>query len=132
MADPTPDLYMQHEVQRTADDLVQTLSAASGTDLTPHVGLVASRPLATVGWWENAAYYWKKEGKAQFERRHEVEKNAFVRLTALRLALRDLLDVQDEPCRLDHNGACQAHYVSRPCIVAAARDVLEMDGGSLL
>lgn len=49
----------------------------------------------------------------------------FNEVTALRLALRDLLDVNGEPCRLDHEGYCQAHYLSKPCIVAAAKALLE-------
>lgn len=55
------------------------------------------------------------------------EKRAFERVTALRLALRDLLDaIGDEPCRLDHHGNCQAHFLGNPCEVAAARTALEV------
>lgn len=55
------------------------------------------------------------------------EKDMFERVTALRLALRDLLDaIGDGPCRYDHHGNCQAHFLGNPCEVAAARHVLEV------
>lgn len=55
-----------------------------------------------------------------------MEKQAFERVTALRLALRDLLDaIGDEPCRFDHHGYCQEHFISSPCEVATARHILE-------
>lgn len=41
---------------------------------------------------------------------------------ALRAALTGLVD--DEPCRLDHHGACQTHGASNPCAMAAARAAL--------
>ena len=53
------------------------------------------------------------------------QRRTFEEITALRLALGDMLDVEDEPCRFDHEGYCQAHRVSKPCVVAAAREVLE-------
>lgn len=60
------------------------------------------------------------------ERRDQERRESFERVTALRLALRDLLDAYgDDPCRLDHHGFCQAHFVERGCSVAAARKVLE-------
>ena len=40
----------------------------------------------------------------------------------LRAALEEFID--DEPCLLDHEGYCQAHYVTTPCIVANARAAL--------
>jgi hypothetical protein len=42
----------------------------------------------------------------------------------LREALAALLEVQDEECRFDHDGNCQAHYVEKPCRVAMARAAL--------
>lgn len=57
--------------------------------------------------------------------KHE-QRQAFERVTALRLALRDLLDaIGDDPCRFDHHGYCQAHFLSSPCEVATARHILE-------
>ena len=54
------------------------------------------------------------------------ESEHFERVTALRLALHDLLDaIGDEPCRPDHEGYCQAHFVSSPCEVATARHILQ-------
>jgi hypothetical protein len=35
--------------------------------------------------------------------------------------------VDDEPCRLDHEGYCQTHGVSRPCRVVTARTLLAGD-----
>lgn len=32
--------------------------------------------------------------------------------------------VDEEPCRSDHEGFCQAHGCSRPCVVAPARGLL--------
>lgn len=37
-------------------------------------------------------------------------------------ALEAVLD--PDPCWLDHNGNCQAHFVSNPCEVAAARALI--------
>lgn len=31
----------------------------------------------------------------------------------------------DEPCRLDHNGFCQSHYCSEPCLYAEIKKSLE-------
>jgi hypothetical protein len=41
-------------------------------------------------------------------------------------ALERLLETNDEPCRFDHDGACQEHYLdeSGQCRVAQARDLL--------
>jgi len=39
----------------------------------------------------------------------------------LEAALVRLLDVLDEPCRYDHHGYCQTHFVENPCRVAEAR-----------
>ena len=39
----------------------------------------------------------------------------------LEAALIRLLEVMDEPCRYDHHGNCQAHFVENPCCVADAR-----------
>jgi hypothetical protein len=39
-------------------------------------------------------------------------------------ALDELLEVQDEACRIDHNGNCQNHYIEKPCRVGDAREVL--------
>ena len=50
-------------------------------------------------------------------------------LRQARELLADLVD--DEPCRFDHNGYCQAHYCSSPCINARAQAFLaEVDGGT--
>lgn len=43
----------------------------------------------------------------------------------LRAALAELVDT--EPCRLDHEGFCQTHSLSRPCAVAAALNLLGRD-----
>lgn len=45
----------------------------------------------------------------------------FVRVTELLLLLRDFLDMHEGPCRLDHEGFCQEHSSSAPCLVARAR-----------
>lgn len=35
-----------------------------------------------------------------------------------------LVDHEDGPCDIDHNGYCQGHNLSRPCTIAAARQFL--------
>lgn len=67
---------------------------------------------------------WREYEDLKYEQRQ-----SFERVTALRLALRDLLDaIGEEACSFDHHGYCQTHYISSPCEVAAARRVLEEDG----
>jgi hypothetical protein len=48
-------------------------------------------------------------------------------LTAENEWLKELLrrNIDDEPCRLDHHGYCQAHYLEEDCSVAAALAALE-------
>ena len=49
------------------------------------------------------------------------------RIEALEAALADLVD--DEPCRLDHHGGCQAHgFLEPPCGVATALVLLDAAG----
>ena len=43
----------------------------------------------------------------------------------LRATIHSLIDSEDGACRLGHEGYCQEHRLSRPCVVAAARNVLE-------
>ena len=43
---------------------------------------------------------------------------------ALLELLGDFVDVHDEPCRIDPNGNCQAHFVDWPCLVADSIVVL--------
>lgn len=43
----------------------------------------------------------------------------------LRSLLRAFVD--EEPCRLDHHGNCQAHNLSNPCDVARARVLLGLE-----
>ncbi|HEV8639415.1 MAG TPA: hypothetical protein VG370_34840 [Chloroflexota bacterium] len=61
------------------------------------------------------------------------ERTANARLIAaapdLLAALRALLAVDDEPCRFDHHGYCQAHHVSAPCIVGQARAAVAKAAG---
>ena len=57
--------------------------------------------------------------------RDRERKEHFERLTATRLALRDLVDAVGGECRLDHHGFCQAHFIERVCSVVEARKVLE-------
>ena len=52
-------------------------------------------------------------------------------------ALEELLEVQDEPCRIDHQGYCQSHYLDNVndlpggCCVANARAlVAKVTGGA--
>jgi len=51
-------------------------------------------------------------------------------------ALEELLEVQDEPCRIDHQGYCQSHYLDNVnshngCRVANARAlVAKVKGGA--
>jgi len=55
-------------------------------------------------------------------------KQAFIEeLTAENEWLKELLrrNIDDEPCRLDHHGYCQAHYLEKDCSVAAALAALE-------
>lgn len=47
---------------------------------------------------------------------------AHKKVARLRSALRALVD--DVPCRLDHEGYCQSHGVSKPCVVDEARRLL--------
>lgn len=42
----------------------------------------------------------------------------------LEAALRSLLGALDEPCRLDHHGNCQSHFIESPCRVDSARALL--------
>lgn len=42
-----------------------------------------------------------------------------------------LIGVGDDPCRLDHDGYCQAHDVSKPCNVASAREALGLVDGDV-
>ena len=44
------------------------------------------------------------------------------RIAELEAALQGLID--DEPCRHDHHGYCQTHFVTAPCEMAAARKAL--------
>ncbi len=48
-------------------------------------------------------------------------------LTAEVWRLRKLLqrNIENEPCRLDHHGYCQTHYLEEDCSVAAARAALQ-------
>lgn len=39
-------------------------------------------------------------------------------------ALRQLVYVDDEHCRYDHNDFCQSHYSGRPCRMETAREAL--------
>lgn len=50
------------------------------------------------------------------------ERQHFEEVTALRLALDDLVD--DEPCSFDHHGYCQAHSLGKPCSNATAKALL--------
>lgn len=52
-----------------------------------------------------------------------------------RAALDEVLDAlegmdDDEPCRIDHNGNCQAHGINQPCDNAIARGILAKHGRS--
>ncbi len=38
--------------------------------------------------------------------------------------LKEFLDRDNEPCRIDHNGFCQAHFCHPPCLVGEARKFL--------
>ncbi len=75
----------------------------------------------------------KKEGD-----RGENEANArLIHLAPdLLKALEELLEVQDEPCRIDHQGYCQSHYLDNVnihggCRVANARAlVAKVKGGA--
>lgn len=42
-----------------------------------------------------------------------------IEINRLRDALRGLLAIHEGPCRLDHEGYCQEHGLSRPCAAAA-------------
>lgn len=48
-------------------------------------------------------------------------------LTAEVWRLRKLLqrNIDNEPCRLDHHGYCQTHYLEEDCSVAAASAALQ-------
>jgi hypothetical protein len=46
-------------------------------------------------------------------------------LAALRQLLQDFADLHSAPCRYDHHGNCQEHYLGKPCIIADAREVLK-------
>jgi hypothetical protein len=43
-------------------------------------------------------------------------------------ALREFID--DEPCRLDHEGYCQTHQLTRPCIMVKAKNAIALVEGS--
>ena len=51
----------------------------------------------------------------------------FKELVAENSALADLLarNIDDDPCRRDHHGYCQTHYLEEDCSVDAARKFLE-------
>ena len=46
------------------------------------------------------------------------------RMIDLEQALRAVLELHAGPCRIDHEGYCQNHGVTQPCVVADARRVL--------
>lgn len=42
----------------------------------------------------------------------------------LRLLLQEWLDMHDEPCRLDHHGYCQTHFLESDCLAKRTRAAL--------
>jgi hypothetical protein len=55
-------------------------------------------------------------------REREAARGARPTLTEACVVIRALID--EEPCRLDHEGFCQSHGATRPCAVAEARALL--------
>jgi hypothetical protein len=48
------------------------------------------------------------------------------RVKVLEEALQGLLEpFKDDPCRLDHHGYCQTHFIEADCCVSRARAALE-------
>lgn len=68
---------------------------------------------------------------AQTDGRYVLVAEEAEEIKAYREALRNLLEPhRDSPCRFDHHGYCQAHYLEEDCSVAEARKVLSRYGGA--
>ena len=72
------------------------------------------------------AAYWSDTDPYQAGRYRQAS-DRIEALTAEKEGLKELLkrNIDDEPCRLDHHGYCQAHYLEEDCSVAAALAALE-------
>lgn len=69
----------------------------------------------------------QQAAKAERDRLLRNSKARIQALTAEVERLRKLLqrNIDNEPCRLDHHGYCQTHYLEEDCSVAAARAALQ-------
>lgn len=76
---------------------------------------------------EAFATHRQQAAKAERDRLLRNSKARIQALTAEVERLRKLLqrNIDNEPCRLDHHGYCQTHYLEEDCSVAAARAALE-------
>ena len=74
--------------------------------------------------WRVSALKLEGEWYATIDRAATAE----ARAGALAAVLTDLIESEPEPCRLDHHGYCQEHFLSQPCVVAAARAALAAAG----
>lgn len=44
--------------------------------------------------------------------------------------LGEFLDVNDEQCRFDHHGYCQAHFLEEKCLITRTKDLIKIKGDS--
>jgi len=52
----------------------------------------------------------------------EKYKQAYAELSELS---EEFLEVHDEPCRLDHHGCCQSHFLEEDCLIVRTKQALE-------
>ena len=59
-----------------------------------------------------------------FRETYEAWRELLAEVRELRRLLGEWADLHDAACRFDHEGACQAHFVERDCIVDRTRGTL--------
>lgn len=55
---------------------------------------------------------------------HEMEQADIIHL---RYLLSAFVQQEEGPCEYDHHGYCQGHFMTKPCIVAEAREYLSRE-----
>jgi predicted RNA-binding Zn-ribbon protein involved in translation (DUF1610 family) len=63
---------------------------------------------------------WKRQAEAAYR----VAVEGLEREKRFREVLQAVVDVDPDPCWLDHHGNCQAHYLGNPCHIAEAKKLL--------